>query len=603
MADSPSLAMVSGADRSGPPRLVRRLRALARRAGQAALKLAGRAPIEGFVDGEAAGEIRGWALDPSRPGRRVHVVAVCAGQVVAEALADLSRMDLVQDGRGDGQHGFRLRLPAAVLDGTARRVRVEAVAGAGRVRLVRGELTLRADEGAAPAPGGPSPRPRNEVAAQRTVALLVWGEVGSDAAARTQASWAGQTWEDRTLAFAGDDDASLRQAHTVLIARAGDLIDADAARLLAEARPLSDVVTWDAPGGRRPEARALGVLLGETLGGAFAVRGHVFDRLQGSLELDRGPRRMELRLAADAALRWTHLPAALLTRAEAICGWSPIPRDAAEGLEGFDWREAEGGRPSRLVPSRRPERLTLAAWPASGAAFEASLAGLIGAADPHTEIEVLAAGLDKALEDRLRGAAGEAGDRLSIRPVDPPTGDGAGAWLRVLGEAATGEVVLLCRAGLSLSPGPGALDELAAWALSPLVGAATVRIESGGGPVAGLAVSRTADGWRAVPALPSASPGQSHPVLAAPAALLAVSRARLAAIGGIDADRFPDAGADLDLGLQLRRMGCASLVLGDLEARLGVDGATPEGGAWFGGFDPEELAAAAFAYGPASEVA
>src|SRR4029077_12150145 len=98
-------------------------------------------------------------------------------------------------------------------------------------------------------------------------------------------------------------------AHTVVVARPGVTIEAGAARLLVQARPLHDVVTW-APG--PPESRALGVLLGEILP-AFAVRGHVLEALGTGLPelVAKGPDALALALAADPGLRWTHLPAAL----------------------------------------------------------------------------------------------------------------------------------------------------------------------------------------------------------------------------------------------------------------------------------------------------
>ena len=138
---------------AAPSLFIRRLRALIR-----SLTPGGAySRVEGFVDGCVAGEIRGWAMDRRQPNRRVHVLAVSDGRVVAEALADLSRSDLVQDGRGDGRHAFRLRLPAALLDGEPRTVQVQAITGGAPVRLLRGEIEI-----------GPPPEPEAATSRART---------------------------------------------------------------------------------------------------------------------------------------------------------------------------------------------------------------------------------------------------------------------------------------------------------------------------------------------------------------------------------------------------------------------------------------------------
>ena len=85
-------------------------------------------------------------------------------------------------------------------------------------------------------------------------------------------------------------------------------------------------------------------------------------------------------------------------------------------------------------------------------------------------------------------------------------------------------------------------------------------------------------------------------MLAAPAAFMAVARDKLAMLGGPADDRLPAGGADLDLGLRLRRIGLANLLLGHLEAETDI---TPSGeirGTALAAFDPAELAAAAAAY-------
>jgi hypothetical protein len=574
------------------PLWLRRLRALLRRPRR----------IEGFVDGCVAGEIRGWALAPAEPGRRVHVVALCDGQVVAEALADLARADLLQDGRGDGRHGFRLKLPPALLDGAPRMIRVEGVASGPGERLLRGDIEVRPPEPPPPEPARAASEPaesRARVLAEGRAGLVIWGD-GDDAATRTEASWARQDWPDRDLLRLSADEADeararsfFRGAHTVAFARAGDELDPAAARLLVQARPLADVVAWRG----RPEARALGVLLGESLDGAFAARGHALGAWPGRwTDALRAPglRTLELWLASRAELRWAHLAGPISTPG-AAAEHSTIRRQDAEGLQGLAWREPAQGRPARLVPSGMAGRITLAAWPAGGPEAQASLESLAARAPAETEIELLAAPGDiDPLQARLGGRAG-----LSIRAADAPVRGGAGAWLRALGEAASGEVVILVRAGVLMGDAPHGLEELAAWCLHPLAAAATVALDAAEERVAGLGLAFGPQGWRAGAA--PAGDRKARPVLAAPAAFLAVSRARLAAVGGIDDARFPDRAADLDLGLRLRRAGWSSLALGDLAAAWSGRAATAQG-ADLAPFDPAELAAAAAAF-PAGESA
>jgi hypothetical protein len=554
--------------------------------------------IEGFVDGVVGGEIHGWARDPGQPGRRVHVVALCQGEVVGEALADLPRADLTQEGRGDGRHGFRLRLPATLLDGAPRTVRLEAVAPAGRERLTRGEVEVRsrgeaeedaiAGESDAPLAGSlPSPSPGRALpAAAARVSLLVWGEGDADA---TAASWAAQDWPETELLRLGDgNDGELRAraagAHTVAIVGAGDVLEPSAARILARARPLADVVTWQ---GAR-EAQALGVLAGGTLGGAFAVRGQLFSRDDGLWDVlaSDGPRAFEFCLAARRELRWTHL-AAPLSRGETALP----PASAAPQLPGWRRLPASGARPARLVPDLKAASITLAVWPAGGKAAQDTLRSLM-ALGGDAELDILAAPADI---EALSRAAAELSLRASVRPVDPPAAPGAGGWLRRLSDAASGEVVLMARAGTTLGAA-GVLEELAAWSLSPLAGAVTIPLTARGRPrMAGLGLEPEGTGWRAVSADRTAAP-ESHPVLAAPAAFLAVARAKLAAVGGVDDHAFPDQGADLDLALRLRRAGWHSLLLGLPAAALASAPAPGPAGAALAPFDPGELAAAAAAF-------
>lgn len=683
-------------DEAQPGPIARRMRAFGRKAKLAADKMSGHRPIEGFVDRVLAGEIQGWAFDPNKPSRRVHITARYDGEIIAETLADLPRKDLTRDGKGDGKHGFNLRIPASYLDGSPRRLRIEAASGRNRMLLRRGEITIAASRpsaaqrrskppptGAAPAGamesvangvligwaaqpksgGAPPvvdvydderylgsttadrPRPRREdeprgaktfhfklpegwdeaavallrvritgtqqdlrglapghdggaplakqlnaspvaesAAPERRTALLVFGSQAEDALKRTMRSWSEQRWPSLVIGrlspsaaggpndnVFGPEDAArltdfLDRAETLVVLQSGETLHPELSRTLASADPLADVLTWDEEGAqlRRPEAWPLAIQLGQSLRGGYAVR-LASVRRQGK-ELTNAALQGEAafeRWLAGSPLQWTHLPAALSSRSNAAVAVS---------------RE-----PAWPTP---PRSITLAVWPgwseAADATMRAALAALSG-----REIEVLVPSeAPNAVHDALRARHG-----VMTRKVDPPDNAGAGSWIARLSETAAGEVVLLCRAGLIPTPGTD-IGAMAAWATARLAGAVTGVVETPGETTAGLSVARARRGWRIAPAPPQPC---SAPVLAAPAEFMAVSRAKLAAVGGIDDKRFPDGGADLDVALRLRRMGWHSLALTDARATL-EGGFATSGMEELALFDPAELAAAADAY-------
>lgn len=534
------------------------------------------------------------------------MIALSDGHVIAEALADLARPDLVQAGRGDGRHGFRLRLPPSLLDGEARTVDVLAIAGGAPAALNRGEVTVaptpQAEPGAATrlledqAPAAAEPEPPSQA-----LVLALWPSTGSEAAPPADWGALGQSGGRLLrLGQAGGRLEDLANAHTVIFARAGDQLDPRAVVLFQHSRPLADVLTWDgtSEASRRPEARALGVLLGESLGGAFALRGHALHVLgpdftqalaQGDL------RRAELLLASRPELRWLHLPGRVL---EGPGGMeAPLSASSTEGVKGFRWAGADGPAPGRLIPRQQPRLLTIALWPRRAQSLEASLRSLLAHPPSEVALEVL---VPVAKADQARALLGTL-DLVgaSVRSVDPPGMDTPGAWLTAMAAAASGEAVIVCQAGVLLDPAPGALEEIAAWTLSPLVGAVTVPIRrAAAAPLAGLAIERGDKGWAVVSAFAPDLEGRSRPVLAAPAAFMALGRNKLAMLGGAAAERLPAGGVDLDLGLRLRRLGMGSVLLGHLPAE-GPTGAAVAGeiaGAALAGFDADELAAAAAAY-------
>lgn len=70
------------------------------------------------IGGTGTIALHGWLYAADMPGARLAVNAVSRGQVLATAVADQVRPDLVQAGLGDGAHAFALHLDSATLSGT-----------------------------------------------------------------------------------------------------------------------------------------------------------------------------------------------------------------------------------------------------------------------------------------------------------------------------------------------------------------------------------------------------------------------------------------------------------------------------------------------------
>lgn len=70
--------------------------------------------VEGYVDSLSRTAARGWAWRPAAPDDVLEIQAEVDGKIVATALADEFRPDLLQHGKGAGRYGFTLnyRLPA-----------------------------------------------------------------------------------------------------------------------------------------------------------------------------------------------------------------------------------------------------------------------------------------------------------------------------------------------------------------------------------------------------------------------------------------------------------------------------------------------------------
>jgi len=72
---------------------------------------------DGFLENVSASEIVGWAVDRARLDASVDVEILDGTNLLATVKADLYREDLKKSGLGNGQHKFRLIVPASLKDG------------------------------------------------------------------------------------------------------------------------------------------------------------------------------------------------------------------------------------------------------------------------------------------------------------------------------------------------------------------------------------------------------------------------------------------------------------------------------------------------------
>ena len=84
-----------------------------------ALKLLGgpQAAVYGCLDIVSADVISGWAMDGTKPTSPVPVDVYDRDTLLASVPARDFRKDLLDRGRGDGNHAFRLATPASLKDG------------------------------------------------------------------------------------------------------------------------------------------------------------------------------------------------------------------------------------------------------------------------------------------------------------------------------------------------------------------------------------------------------------------------------------------------------------------------------------------------------
>jgi hypothetical protein len=83
--------------------------------------------LEGTLDVVDVEAFAGWVWDPKQPNMPLTVGLYEEERLLATALADQFREDLIAAGKGDGRHAFRIPTPMAIKDGKPHVVRVRVV--------------------------------------------------------------------------------------------------------------------------------------------------------------------------------------------------------------------------------------------------------------------------------------------------------------------------------------------------------------------------------------------------------------------------------------------------------------------------------------------
>lgn len=83
----------------------------------------------GHFDGVFGRTAMGWAFDPAHPDQPVTVVVLAGERIVAEAVADIYREDLLQAGIHDGRHAFKCLLPVELFDGARHEISIRVKDG------------------------------------------------------------------------------------------------------------------------------------------------------------------------------------------------------------------------------------------------------------------------------------------------------------------------------------------------------------------------------------------------------------------------------------------------------------------------------------------
>ena len=94
--------------------------------------------IRGFLEFASASSVRRWAYDSDVPATDREIIVRVDDTVVASAVADIQRNELVAAGIGDGSHGFNVDLaPGQIPAETLVALEVHAISGASTITLSR----------------------------------------------------------------------------------------------------------------------------------------------------------------------------------------------------------------------------------------------------------------------------------------------------------------------------------------------------------------------------------------------------------------------------------------------------------------------------------
>lgn len=94
--------------------------------------------VDGRVEAVEGGRALGWAFDEGQPERRLGVDVYIDHRLVAKAVADLPRPDLVREKVGDGAHAFEVQLPGWACDGGHHALSVAVPSAGATLRPARG---------------------------------------------------------------------------------------------------------------------------------------------------------------------------------------------------------------------------------------------------------------------------------------------------------------------------------------------------------------------------------------------------------------------------------------------------------------------------------
>ena len=594
----------------------------------------GASALEGAAEFAAPERLTGWAWAPAEPARRLRIELLAGERLLTVITADKPREDLKAEGVGDGRYGFEVNLARLLRYGPHELiVRVEGsgdpLPGG---RLMVGPF---APDGEVDCPGYlDEPEARELLArlplehlaynAQRIAAdrlaprlinrlrrerlhllgqdlpeislLMLPGERDEEALA----VWALQSWP-RTLVqrAAEGPDAIREQARAVrwaILARPQDLLH-PAAALAVSAFEAADVVSWNRFCAVHMSAGSPGVVLRRpAFDPATARHGAVTDTtlaVRGAL-LAEAPEEVLAALAegrlhplwfwlAGLAPAWSHHPEALTS----MLGSAPALRRRFVEADEAWYRKAllqEGGRftlqrvadnlpfPYVLTPVRRAARTSVLLSFRNGGPMTLKALHALAQQRITGELELILVDNQSDPEQArlvLAGANELFGpERVRLLSYDAPFSHSAQNNLAA--RAATGEALVLLNNDIELKD-PDTLEQLAAWALEPGIGAVGCRLRDparGQGSFGHIAREPSADPYRP-PLVENTDDVWGLHVHAAPGvtfALAGFARERFLDLGGLDERRFPIGYNDVDLLLRAGAAGLKHLYLGHLTA-------------------------------------